>query len=97
MAVVEQATPKDFQQIFADYGYDLAISKTGVLELCDGAEKPGFPFLMIDTNIYTAKRRAQKPRKRPESRKKHCAWLDEYFALQQGEPADDPAVRACRC
>lgn len=83
MAVVEQATPEDFQQIFADYGYDLAISKDPESLSYVMEPKAGFPFLMIDTNIYSETKSTKSPKTEGRIKEETYAWLDEYFALQQ--------------
>ncbi|MBK6374853.1 MAG: hypothetical protein IPF67_17530 [Saprospiraceae bacterium] len=83
MAVVEQATPEDFQQIFADYGYDLAISKDPESLSYVMEPKAGFPFWMIGP-IYTAETKSTKsPKREGRVKEETYAWLDEYFALQQ--------------
>lgn len=83
MAVVEQATPEDFQQIFADYGYDLAISKDPESLSYVMEPKAGFPFLMIDTNIYSETKSTKAPKTEGRIKEETYAWLDEYFALQE--------------
>ncbi|MDK2780273.1 MAG: hypothetical protein PWP61_570 [Trichococcus sp.] len=82
MAVVAQATPEDFQEIFADYGYDLAISKDPESLSYVMEPKAGFPFLMIDTNIYSEKKSTKAPTTEGRIKDEAYAWLDGYFELQ---------------
>ena len=82
MAVVAQATPEDFQEIFADYGYDLAISKDPESLSYVMEPKAGFPFLMIDTNIYSEKKSTKAPTTEGRIKDETYAWLDGYFELQ---------------
>lgn len=83
MAVAAQATPEDFQEIFADYGYDLAISKDPESLSYVMEPKEGYPFLMIDTNIYSETKSTKAPKTEGRIKEETYAWLDGYFALQE--------------
>ena len=87
MEVIEQVTPEDFEKIFAEFGYDLAISKDSTSLSYVIEPKEGFPFLMIDTNIYSEMKSTKAPIAEGRINEETFTWLEEYFNMQ-GEPKE---------
>lgn len=82
MEVVDQVSSEDFKEIFADYGYDLAISEDPHSLSYIIEPKKGHPFLMLDTNSYSESESTKAAPPEGQIRKETYTWLDEYFALQ---------------
>lgn len=83
MERVEQVTPEDFRTLFADFGYDLAVfsdpnSLSYIIE-----PKPGFTFLMLDTNAYSETKSTKPPSAEGHIKPETYAWIREYMELQQ--------------
>lgn len=84
--VVDQITPEDFRLLFADFGYDLAITQdphslSYVIE-----PKEGHPLLMLDTNIYTEEESTKAPIAEGAIRPETYEWLQAYADLQKEGP-----------
>ncbi|UJF15935.1 metallophosphoesterase [Jeotgalibaca sp. MA1X17-3] len=86
MEVVEQVSPDDFKELFADYGYDLAISEDSHSLSYIIEPKRGYPFLMLDTNSYSDSKSTKAPPAEGQIRKETYTWLDDYFATQTDAP-----------
>lgn len=76
--IVPQVSPDDFRTLFADYGYDLAVAKDPTSLSYVIEPKEGFPFLMIDTNIYPEEESTDAPLANGAIRPETYAWLEEY-------------------
>lgn len=79
METVKQISPEDFREIFADYGYDLAIHQDPDSLSYVITPKPNYPILMMDTNIYTDTQTSQSPTVEGEIKIETAAWLANYF------------------
>lgn len=81
--VVPQISPDDFRTLFADYGYDLAVTADPASLSYVMEPKEGFPFLMIDTNIYPEKESTDQPMAKGAIRPDTYRWLEEYASKRE--------------
>ncbi len=85
MTVVDQVTPADFQDLFADYGYDLAVFKDPNSLSYIFEPKAGYPILMVDTNASSEEKSSKAPVAEGKIRPQTYEWLDRYFQMVEGE------------
>lgn len=75
----KQVSPEAFRELFADYGFDLAIyqdpqSLSYVIE-----PKPGYPILMMDTVVYRQTETSKDPVTEGALKVETADWLADYF------------------
>lgn len=77
MTKIAHVSPDQFKELFADYGYDLAVysDPTSLSYIIE--PKKGYPFIMLDTNIYSDL--TQAPVAAGMINDTTFAWLDDFY------------------
>ncbi|MDO4432821.1 MAG: metallophosphoesterase [Aerococcaceae bacterium] len=78
--VAEQVSPKEFEQLFANFGYNQAAAKDAHSLSYVAQPFTNMRFLMIDSNIYTHEKSSTAPKTNGILKTETLSWIDEQLA-----------------
>ncbi|MGP6145961.1 metallophosphoesterase [Jeotgalibaca sp. A122] len=85
MKPTKQVSPDDFRELFADFGFDLAINQDPNSLSYAIEPATGYPILMMDTNIYTDTENTSSPTVEGKIKMETAAWLSDYFQVHNAK------------